>query len=40
MDLTPISVERPWENDDNKKKDLFLKNNDWDKITGAMFAYV
>lgn len=40
MDLTLISVERPWETDGNKKKDLFLKNNDWNEITGAVFAYV
>lgn len=38
MDLTAISVERPWENDGNKKKDLSKKNNDWNKSIGLVFA--
>lgn len=38
MDLTAISVERPRENDSNKKKDLFLKNNVWNKVIGVVFA--
>lgn len=39
MDLTTISVERPLENNSNKKKDLFKKNCGWNKITtGVVFA--
>lgn len=38
MDLTAISVERPWETNDNKKKDLSKKKPDWNKIIGIVFA--
>lgn len=39
MDLTAISVERPWENDGNKKKDLSKKKKkDWNKSIGLVFA--